>query len=441
MNLKALLKSQVRTTLILLMALSLIVFWIYVNFSSPATFYSIKYDPEYAYFLNSLLVYKSQPYAYVDHPGTPIEILGSGLLALTYFTAQHPTLTFVQYHIRNPQVFLGIARGFLTISSIFCLVLLARYAVKKRQTLDVLVSLGVAGSFFAVHPPFAFASTVYWSHNSFAFPFGTLLLLLLLIRLREALRLRWREIAGFGFGAGLLAAIQLWFATWIIGVGIVLALYIFLHDEGWLRGIGSVVLVGMGTLTGFVTGTLPVAHRYIWLSYWVERLLFHTGRYGHGAAGFTSPEQLLSNLDRLFGQAPEVLIASIFTLVLAVLVLIYRRKHLREDPVHGSVVIGLTLQLALLLFIVLKHPGRHYLLGAAAIIPVLLAGAYGLIGQADARMRRTAAGIGALLLVGFFVSLFLSIKEHHWRMTNIHRVETELSRLKQAQAEASGKRP
>jgi hypothetical protein len=434
-------RSRVHLAATLLLMMAVIGFYIYVNFSSPASFYSIKYDPEYAYFMNSLLVYKSEPYVYVDHPGTPIELLGSGLLALTYFIAQHPSLTFVQFHIQNPQVFLMFARGFLTLAGILVLFLLARHAVERKNPSDLLVSLGVAASFFAVHPPFAFTSLVFWAHNSFAFPFGTLLLLILLTRLRNPLGLRWWEIAGFGFAAGLLAAIQLWFTTWVFGVGAILTLFAYLRRRSWGRALGSAALAGFGALAGFVSGTLPVVHKYIWLAYWVETLLFHTGRYGNGPAGFTTPQQLIKNFVSLFGQAPVVLIAAIVVLVIAVIAVIYRRKALRDDPVHASVVIGLTLQLALLLFIVLKHPGRYYLLGAAAIIPVLLAGSYGLASRNNERVTRTAARIGVLLLVGFFVSLFLSVRDHHWRMTNIKLAEAELSKLKLEQADALGKKP
>ena len=35
------------------------------------------YDPEYAYFMDSLVVFKGIPYTYADHPGTPVSMLGT----------------------------------------------------------------------------------------------------------------------------------------------------------------------------------------------------------------------------------------------------------------------------------------------------------------------------------------------------------------------------
>jgi hypothetical protein len=425
----------------LLMVSVLVGLWIYVNFGDAASFYTIRYDPEYPYFLNSLAVFKGRTYEYMDHPGTSIEIIGSALLVLTYFIAQHPTLTFVQYHIQNPQVFLIFARTFMTVTSILCLVLLSIHAVKRKRSLDVLVSLAIPASFFALHPPFSFTSAVFWAHNSFAFPLGTLILLLLLIRLRADQRLRWWETSLFGFGAGLLCTFQLWFATWVIGVGAAIVLYFSLRRDGWLRTLFSPALVGAGALTGFVTGTLPSIHKYLWFAYWVKSLLFHTGRYGNGPAGFTTPTLLVDNFQSLFKQAPVILLATLATFILVAAVLASRRKRLRDDPANASLILGLSIQLAVLLLIVFKHPGRHYLLGAAAIIPVLFAALYDISNLDNKWVRRVAAGLSILLLVGFVIGLIVSIKDHHWRVTNINIAETQLEVLKEEQARLLEKDP
>jgi hypothetical protein len=422
------------------MVLILIGQWIYVNFGDPASFYTIRYDPEYPYFLNSLAVFKGRSYEYMDHPGTSIEIIGSVLLVLTYFIAQHPSLTFVQYHIQNPQVFLILARTVLTVASIVGLVLLSFHAVKRKRPLDMLVSLAVAASFFTLHPPFSFTSAVFWAHNSFAFPLGTLLLLAMLVRLRTNARLRWWETTLFGFGAGLLCTFQLWFATWVIGVGAVLVLYAFLRRDGWLRTfVASPMLIGVGAATGFVTGTLPSIHKYLWFAYWVKSLLFHTGRYGNGPAGFTTTALLADNLQGLFRQAPIILLAVLVVVVLVAVVLLSRWKSLRDNPAITSVIVGLTLQLAALVFIVSKHPGRHYLLGAAAIMPVLLAAIYSLARPESRRSRKLTAALSALVLLGYFGSLMASIWDYQWRINNINTAEAKLKELKEEQAQLLGK--
>lgn len=40
-------------------------------------------DPSTWYFLDSLAVFAGKTYTFVDHPGTPVQIIGSLLIALT----------------------------------------------------------------------------------------------------------------------------------------------------------------------------------------------------------------------------------------------------------------------------------------------------------------------------------------------------------------------
>ena len=49
-------------------------FWVSQNF-----------DPGYFYYFNALNVALGQPALFVDHPGTPLIMLGAGLLRIIYF--------------------------------------------------------------------------------------------------------------------------------------------------------------------------------------------------------------------------------------------------------------------------------------------------------------------------------------------------------------------
>ena len=100
--------------------------WLYVNWKEPASFYTIKYDPEFPYFMNSLAVFKGKPYTYIEHPGIPVELLGTGLLALTYPFIQGTSDTFVMYHLSRPELFLTLMRAFLSLFGLICVFLLSR---------------------------------------------------------------------------------------------------------------------------------------------------------------------------------------------------------------------------------------------------------------------------------------------------------------------------
>ena len=62
-------------------------FWLHASASiplkGPQPSYR-DYDPQMAYFLNSLAPFKGAPYFYTDHPGTPVEMIGTMLLGTTY---------------------------------------------------------------------------------------------------------------------------------------------------------------------------------------------------------------------------------------------------------------------------------------------------------------------------------------------------------------------
>ena len=77
------------------------------------------YDPEMAYFLNSLAPFKGAPYFYTDHPGTPVEIIGTMLLGTSYvFFTDHAN--FINTYLEHPAYFLNLAHGLITLLSVLC---------------------------------------------------------------------------------------------------------------------------------------------------------------------------------------------------------------------------------------------------------------------------------------------------------------------------------
>ena len=99
------LASKTHTIATLLIILTLACSWLYVHWNEPATYYNLKYDPEFPYFMNSLSVFNGKPYWYMDHPGTPVELLGTLILTLTYPLTRGSSDNFVMYHISNPGLF------------------------------------------------------------------------------------------------------------------------------------------------------------------------------------------------------------------------------------------------------------------------------------------------------------------------------------------------
>jgi len=359
-----------------------------VNWNEPASFNTVKYDPEFPYFMNSLAVFKGKPYIYIEHPGIPVELLGTGLLALTYPFIQGTSDTFVMYHLSRPELFLTLVRAFLSLFGLICVFLLSRHSVRIKHWTDAFFSIAVAATFFAVLSPLTFDSLTYWSHNSFNFPFGTLLLLLLLMRLRSNQEIRWWEISLFGMGAGILTAVTIYHATWVIGIAVAICISDFLKKRRWHKIILSGLIVGISSIFGFIVATIPMAKRYRYFLWWVKHLITHQGRYGKGEIGITSLNQLQKNFAALWSEAPILFISLCIAIALILLTLIIHRRKLNQNPGLWGIALGLSVQSIATFLIILKHYGRTYLLAVAAILPLLLSAVYSLLSQSNPRSRK-----------------------------------------------------
>jgi hypothetical protein len=79
----------------------LVGYWVYRSLIRIGPFY-LAYDPEIQYMINSLLPFKGYAYTYIDHPGTPVEVIGSALLLGTYPFFKN---NFILSHLQNPEIF------------------------------------------------------------------------------------------------------------------------------------------------------------------------------------------------------------------------------------------------------------------------------------------------------------------------------------------------
>ena len=178
--------------------------------------YHFYHDPEMAYMIDSLGVFKGELYDFCQHPGTPVALIGSFLFALTY-PFLGPKNDFLMHHLENPELFMSITRGMLTIAHIVAAILLIKHTIRVKRWVDALFAVAVAASFYVVSAFLGFRSVILWDHNSFNMPFGSLLLLGLFVTLTSEPIRGWRVLA-IGCAAGVLTAAQVYFLTWVIGI-------------------------------------------------------------------------------------------------------------------------------------------------------------------------------------------------------------------------------
>jgi hypothetical protein len=419
------------------LGLTVLGYWAYVDLLHPAPFYTVHYDPEMPYLLNSLAIFQSQPYLYVDHPGTPLELLGTLILGLLKIVRKIPSDQFTAWTLEQPEVFMRWGHAVISAGSALtaaALVFTTRSIGKGR---DLLIAAGAAAVFFAVYPPYAFDSLGYWSHNSLNFPVGTLVLVILLARLRNPGTMAGAELILWGLIAGALTAVQLYFATWVVGIGSTLSIYVGLRTRKVSRGAMTGLIVGMSAGVGFLLATLPVLHRYRELAWWVRGLIVHQGIYGTGPVGVTSVNRLGENLFRLGSEGGgRVLLAGVAGVVLLAASMVLRRQRPEEALGWWAAVLGVTAQLGVTVFLIAKHPGAIYLLAIASVLPAVFVLAAQGVGTAGRGGEGLMAGLSFVVVIAFFLSLGASLRAHEERVRVAHLTQEEVARVVQTAAQA-----
>jgi hypothetical protein len=397
--------------------MGIIGWWLYSQVIQPQPIY-ITADPEVAYFLSSLSVYKGSSYTFIDHPGTPVEIIGTLILGLTYPFVGDFGHTFIQSHIAHPEIFLLIVRSILALASICTMILLTRHAVAGNHWTDDLAAVAVAILFFVIHPG-AFDSITNWSHNSFSYPVGALLGLWMVLLVAGKRAIPDRQLAFLGFCLGILAAIQVYFATWFVSAAVAFLAYFVLNGQGWKKGLESSLRIALAGMAGFFFSTLPIIARYQDFISWIIRVASHQGRHGGGLPGFTSVKTASMNLLSLWKELPLLFVSVVAVVALIGVIALHQRRSISSNPGVWAIVLGLMLQIGAMLVLVIKHPGILYMQAVAAIFPLLLAGDISLMRISIPKMITAQRLIKFALSTGICILFMLALA----RAVFIHNLE------------------
>jgi hypothetical protein len=360
------------------------------------------YDPGLIYMLSSLSWFRGQGYLYVDHPGTPVEVIGTLLLGLSYPILHAANEAFVKHYLNHPQDFMSVAQTLIVCASVFVAWLLARRSVLVTDWTQAIVGAGIATVFFIAMPQQSLRVMSMWTHESFNFPAGTLLSLAVVIVIRRAGRPSWKSVLGLGFACGVLASVQLYFGAWIVGTAVALGTATRLRGDAWLKAVRCALVVAAMAGLGFMVGTLPIHDQYPKFLDWIWSVVAHEGTYGRGAPGVINPTQMGSNLVALVLQEKLLFVAC----GVGVIFLSWRlwvTRHQRDDhPVLWGAGLGLGVQLLVLLLMNAKHPGfgAHYMLPVAATLPLVFAAA---LDKVDVWPRRTRVLLASVSLAALAV--------------------------------------
>lgn len=386
-------------------------------------------DPELAYLFSTLNLLERQPVVYIDHPGTPLQILGVFFLSLSKLLMKTGGTPFVFATIQNPYPFFFIARAFIVLINTAAIFQIYQVFRKGKEPGGTLFAAAIAGLYFMIHPG-AFQMLTVWSHNSFNFAGGSLLLAFLYLAARRDSALRTWEVIAFSFAAGVLCAVTVYLGSWMIGIAGTIFLKSVARKGGFISAAGRVVLSGLGFGAGFVAATLPILPSYPKFFEWIYQLLIHQERYGAGPVGMVPAQVLLTRLGASIAQSPGLLAAFIFyVLTAACLGMVWIKKRRTSSRLDGETAffIAVSIQLLFNIFIILKHPLLIYWLSVAATLPIL-------IGTGLDRLRREnffSAGflrwtglVGLLIFAGVFLR---SLNTYLGLRSSIIQVENSIS--------------
>ncbi|GAB4500507.1 MAG: hypothetical protein Fur0035_00470 [Anaerolineales bacterium] len=347
----------------------ILIYWGYWTLNSS---YWFPPDPGAWYFLDSLAVFAGKSYVYVDHPGTPVHLIGSLLLALTlpFFKSRE---AFITYHIAHPETFFLMANIFLlTLNSLTALVFYqtVRSSLKKD---GLLLGLALSLMFFGLHPQ-SYESLTFWSHNSFNYPFGTLWLILFYRALRPNQPLGWKKLMFWGFTAGALGMTQMYFLGWLAAGTLTTLIFSLRLGKTLRQASGDTACFIGGGLLGIAAMLAPITHEIPRFANWFMRILSNTGVYGTGSSGFYTLDMIPQSL-AFWGQNIPALMAYLLAglALLAAILFFQRQAAWKTSPADQAMLIGLLAQAAMLLVVLSKlYAKLRYMLALAAVVPVLL---------------------------------------------------------------------
>lgn len=431
---------KIQRASILVLAFVLIGWWLYGHIIEPSPFFA-QPDPEMAYFIDSLNIFKGNLYGFYHHPGTPVEIIGTIILAATYPFIRGPIEPFIFFHIQNPHIFLGIVRALLILGSIASMVVFTKYAFFIRHWTDELVAAAIAVLYFVIHP-WAFTQIISWSHNSFSFPIGTLISLWLFSLLRSNQRLSKKQLVLIGITSGILTAVQMYYVTWVIGAIISVVIYMLIQECKWRQILNAALRIGVASLIGFVVVTLPIYQLYPTFLGWVIGILSHQGHYGDGLPGFASLELLITSFTQIWRETPGLIFCIAIILVMVCITYFFRRKTIRHNAGTWAVGFGLTIQIIITFTLILKHPNVLYLQAVAALLPVLIAVLFNIWqfgNQADSSSRRLLKfSLAIIIFSGFFFNLYRAGFIRYIANQQVHAATQEMDLFLENYAQENG---
>ena len=308
------------------------------------------FDPEYAYLFNSLNIINGIAPWHIDHPGTPLQMLGAMVIKASHPFTNSKSIT--GFAFTNPEIYLtriNFVINILIVLTIFVLGI-ATYFVTENifltliMQLSPLFSLTILASFSRVSPePILLIITLLLAGA---------LISLLKFDLNQHLK---TYLALFSIIIGLGIALKISFLPLAIIPGILF----------WKRKKLSLYLLGV--LASFVIFTLPIIFRYKSILAWTFQLSLHEKKYGKGALGIVDPASFLHSFINILTKEWIFSLILLICLIFLLTKTFAPKKLTQEKSIEYYLILGCVLAQLLQIIIVSKHYNLRYMLPAFSL--------------------------------------------------------------------------
>ena len=386
----------------LIVPIPILIYWIYWTLNPS---YWFNADPAAIYFVDSLSVFIGQPYGFVDHPGTPIHIIGSLLLVVAYpfFNGTEP---FVNFFLTHPDVFFLLANVFLLAINLFCAILFYKTAASTLKHTPILGAIAISLLAFTLHPH-GFSSLTFWSHNSLNYPIGILLLILLYRETRSSKVIQPYKLFILGLANGIFATAQLYFLAWLISSVLIVFIFSLRLNNNIRQAIKAGFYITLGGIVGIISMLIPIYHALPRFTAFILDIINHLGLYGTGESGIYSLSLIPLSIQFWWNSIRTMVLVLALTVTVLILFINWHRKTPdRLTPGDYAMLIGLIFHVGLVLIVLTKAALKlRYSLSLAASLPVLVFIVLKLLEQTTWNIRKPLIFFYLATIAGVVISL------------------------------------
>lgn len=334
--------------------LPILFLWVGLNFNRA------KYanDPDYIYLINALAICNGKSVGHIDNPGTTVMQIGAVTIAITHLLSGTRDESLVTHVLKNPDKFIEAIQTVFLILNTIVLLLLGWVGLKKTHSIWVALLLQ-SSTFITTNTLDHIWTKV--SPEPVLFFITCIFVIAILWFYADNKKESWKYVVIFALisGAGLGTK-----ATYLPLVIFPLVVLPSLKKK--------IVFIG-GIILSFILFTIPAIPEYKRMYFWFQKLISHSGKYGHGKKEFVNIKTYFPNVLRIAENNPIFAVAIGISIVIIIGSTLSSFRKRKEKNWDIKILTGLVASSVFGILLVAKQfNANHYLIPVLLLTGILL---------------------------------------------------------------------